>query len=260
MTGLYTGTVRHRRFAPKRHAFTYPVFMACLDVDRLPEAMAASRLLGYNRPAWASYHEADHLGDPARPLRQRLAESARSQGFEFPAGRALLLTNLRFLGYCFNPVSYVYAFDPGGRLALIGAEVNSTPWKERTLYWMRPEGDAPIQAFRVPKRMHVSPFMPMDLEYDWQFIAPGEDLHIRMVLRRGGAALFDADLHLARRPWTAREIRRTLLAFPLHTFKVITAIHWEALKLWLKRVPVFTKPPTSPLAPAPASSTRRPGP
>jgi DUF1365 family protein len=258
VNALYTGIVRHRRFSPKRHAFTYPVCMALLDVDRLPEAMAASRLLGYNRFAWAAYDERDHLGDSRRPLRQRLAESARLQGFDFPEGPAALLTNLRYLGYCFNPVSYVYAWDQAGRLALIGAEVTSTPWKERTLYWMHPAEAGPGHAFRVPKRMHVSPFMPMDLEYEWQFQEPGEALSVRMVLRQDGTPLFDADLQLERRPWAPREIRRALVTFPLHTLKIITAIHWEALKLWLKRVPVFTKPPMSPLEPAPDSSRKQP--
>ena len=258
MNGLYAGTVRHRRFSPKRHGFTYPVFMALLDVDGLEAAMGTSRLLGFNRFAWASYDDRDHLGDPSRPLRERLVASARAQGLEFPEGPAAILTNLRYLGYCFNPVSYVYAWDRSGRLALIGAEVTSTPWKERTLYWMRPAGEGPAHRFDLPKRMHVSPFMPMDLSYRWSFCAPGETLRVRMALRRGAAFLFDADLRLQRRDWTPREIRRTLLAFPLHTFKVIAAIHWEALRLWLKHVPVFTKPQSAGLEPAHCPPRPRP--
>jgi uncharacterized protein len=254
----YTGTVRHRRFAPRRHAFTYPVCMALLDLDSLEEAMGASRLLGFNRFAWASYYDRDHLGDPSRPLRERLEASARSQGLDFPRGRAAILTNLRYLGYCFNPVSYVYAWDEAGNLALIGAEVTSTPWKERTLYWMRPGAAGRAHRFDLAKRMHVSPFMPMDLRYRWTFLAPGDALRVRMALSRGTDFLFDADLCLERRDWTPAEIRRALLGFPLHTFKVIAAIHWEALKLWLKRMPVFTRPNVSTPEPAPVSSPSRP--
>lgn len=246
MARLCVGSVRHRRFLPRAHGFTYPVFMALLDVDRLPEAMAASPLLGLNRFAWASYDDRDHLGDPSRPLRERLRESAEAAGHAFPEGQVLLLANLRFWGYCFNPVSYIYAHHPDGRLALIGAEVCNTPWKERIVYWMVPEGEGPAWAFTVPKAMHVSPFMPMDLAYRWTFTPPGADtLRIRMALHPQASPRelqFDADLDLEARPWTPREIRRALFAFPFHTLKVITAIHWEALFLWLKRIPVFTHP------------------
>ncbi len=243
MPALYTGTVRHRRFAPKSHGFTYPVFMALLDVDRLPEAMGASRLLGFNRFAWAGYDDRDHLGDPKRPLRERLRRDAEAQGFAFPEGRVELLANLRYWGYCFNPVSYVYAYDREDRLALIGAEVCNTPWMERIVYWMRPEDtEARGWSFDVPKAMHVSPFMPMDLRYRWSFTPPGEDHTVRMALFQGAERVFDADLNLARRDWTPVAIRRTLFAFPFHTLKVIAAIHYEALKLWLKRVPIFTHP------------------
>jgi len=288
MSALYTGTVRHRRFAPKAHRFTYPVFMALLDLDRLRESMATSRLLGFNRFAWAGYDDRDHLGDPSLPLKDRFRANAEAQGFAFPTGRLLLLANLRFWGYCFNPVSYVYAYDAQDRLALIGAEVCNTPWKERVVYWMRvplpearaagegververgsaegltesthvregptmrvpppeaPRGSGPAPSawsFDIAKAMHVSPFMPMDLRYRWSFTTPGEDLQVRMALFQDDACLFDADLSMAAEPWTPSAIRRTLLAFPFHTLKVITAIHWEAMKLWLKRVPIFTHP------------------
>ena len=243
MPALYAGTVRHRRFAPKAHGFTYPVFMALLDLDRLREAMAASRLLGFNRFAWASYDDRDHLGDPSLPLKDRFRADAEAQGFAFPEGRVLLLATLRFWGYCFNPVSYVYAYDAGDRLALIGAEVCNTPWKERIVYWMKPaEPAARGWSFEVTKAMHVSPFMPMGLRYRWSFTALGEEHTIRMALFQEQHLVFDADLNLEQRDWTPSAIRRTLLAFPFHTLKVITAIHWEALKLWLKRVPIFTHP------------------
>ncbi len=302
MSALYTGTVRHRRFAPRAHGFTYPVFMALLDLDRLSESMAVSKLLGFNRFAWAGYDDRDHLGDPSLPLKARFRSDAESQGFTFPEGRVLLLANLRFWGYCFNPVSYVYAYDQEDRLTLIGAEVCNTPWKERIMYWMRvplPEAHADDEGFEriepgsaesrtgatrdregltmrvplpearadggdstvlsatapsrsptrrqgwsfdIPKAMHVSPFMPMDLRYRWSFTAPDDDLKVRMALFEGAALIFDVDLDMDRRDWSPAAIRRTLLAYPFHTLKVITAIHWEALKLWLKRVPIFTHP------------------
>jgi len=224
--------------------------MALLDVDRIPEAMSASRLLGFNRLAWAGFDDRDHLGDPSLPLRERLKSSAEAAGHVFPEGSVHLLANLRYWGYCFNPVSYIYAYTPEGALALIGAEVTNTPWKERIVYWMKPGGAARAWAFTVPKAMHVSPFMPMDLTYRWTFTDPTGDrpLKVRMALHRASEPpdlVFDADLDLEARDWTPAHIRRTLLAFPFHTLKVITAIHWEALLLWLKRIPISTHPAKS---------------
>lgn len=245
MSFLYTGTVRHRRFSPKTHGFTYPVFMALLDLDHLEEAMGVSRLLGFNRFNWAGFNDRDHLGDPSLHLKARFKADAEAKGFVFPEGSVQLLTNLRFWGYCFNPVCYVYAYDAQGQLALLGAEVTNTPWKERIVYWMKPGEAAKGWSFDVAKAMHVSPFFPMDLRYRWSFTPPEEALKVRMALHQGESLVFDADLAMERRPWTPREIRRVLLRFPFHTLKVITAIHWEALKLWLKHVPIFTHPAKS---------------
>ena len=105
-SGLFVGTLRHRRFTPVAHAFTYPLFMVLLDVDRLPELMRVSRVTSYNRWNWASFHDRDHLGDPARGLRDRLAVDATRHGIDLPDGRIFLLTHLRYLGYGFNPVSF----------------------------------------------------------------------------------------------------------------------------------------------------------
>lgn len=253
---LYVGTVRHRRFRPKAHAFTYPLFMVLLDVDRIPEACRVSPFLSYGRWNWASYREEDHLGDPARPLRERLQADAEAKGFAFPDGPVHLLTHLRYLGYGFNPVSYIYAHDRQGRLALVGAEVTNTPWKERHLYWMAADRgtQTPLGlAFDVPKAFHVSPFMPMDLRYRWAFNRPGERLRVHIAEFDCLDLILDASLDLRQESWTSRNLVRTLLRFPWMTLKVIAAIHWEALWLWIKRVPVYTHPGRSGAAP-PSSS------
>lgn len=244
---LCVGTVRHRRLSPRRHAFRYEVFQALLDLDRLDEAAAASRLVSRNRFNWLSIDDRDFLPDrPEATLKARFAAAAREAGHPLPDGaKVFLLANLRTLGFCFNPVSYLYAFDSEGRLALVCAEVTNTPWKERHRYWMNPGEGAPVGegwAFEVAKAMHVSPFMPMGLRYRWVFSPPGERLMVHMGLFEGEDLRFDATLDLARRPWAASEIQRTLVRFPWITLKVIVAIHWEALRLWIKRVPVFTHP------------------
>lgn len=246
-TGLYVGMVRHRRRQPRVHAFRYPVFMAFLDLGRLDEAAAASRLVsrcGFNA---LSLDEGAYLPDRPEPtLAERFLAAARAEGHSLPEGaRVFLLTHPKTWGFAFNPVSYYYAFDGEGRLLLLCAEVTNTPWKERHRYWMDPrEGrrGGGGWSFRVPKAFHVSPFMPMDLVYRWAFSAPGERLVVHMGLYASDCPVFDATLDLARRPWSASEIRRAVLRHPWMTAKVIAAIHWEALWLWIKRVPVFTHP------------------
>jgi uncharacterized protein len=242
---LYIGTVRHRRFKPREHAFTYPLFMAFLDIDRIPELCGVSRVISYNRWNWASFDERDHVGDPQLPLRERLRADAESQGVSLPEGPIFLLANLRYLGYCFNPVSYFYCYDSQGSLQRICAEVMNTPWKERRMYWMDPATEKRTEkgrSFEVQKDFHVSPFMPMDCRYRWAFSEPGEALKVHIAEFQGETFFFDADLMLTREAWNAGKLLNTLIRFPWMTVRVITAIHWEAFRLWIKRVPIYTHP------------------
>lgn len=241
-SGLYVGKLRHRRFSPKAHSFAYPVFMALVDIDRLPELMRISRFSSYNRWNWASYCERDHFGDPKVALRERLRIDADQNGIALPDGRIFLLTHLRYLGYVFNPVSFYYCYDHAGKLQVMLAEVNNT-FGETHNYWLPASNgrtSTTAQRHTTPKRMHVSPFMGMRMQYDWVFTPPGERLVAHMNTVTDGRPFFDATLQLKRREWTRRELHRTLLSYPFMTARVIGAIHWEALKLWVKGVPVFS--------------------
>jgi uncharacterized protein len=244
--GLYVGTLRHRRHAPAAHQFTYSLFMALLDVDRIREAMAVSRWTGYNRRNWAAFYESDHLGDPVLPLRERLRKSATAAGVTLPDGPIYLLTHLRYAGYIFNPISLYYCYDRGGRLERVLADVRNT-YGGRKDYWLAPHGDRarPLRAVAA-KALYVSPFMDYGVNYEFALTPPGQTLIAHMnVVAPGGdrpAALFDATLTLEHRPWTAANLRSALLRHPLMTAKVIGAIHWEALRLRLKGVPVIPMP------------------
>jgi uncharacterized protein len=243
-SALYVGRLRHRRFAPRWHEFSYPVFMAFLDINRLSEAMGVSPFSSYNRWNWASFNERDHFGDSTKPLRERLKEDAAAQGLELPDGQIFLLTQLRYFGYVFKPVSFFYCYDRSGRLALLMSEVNST-FGESHNYWLTPENARPSAAarrFTTAKKIHVSPFMGMHLDYDWIFTDPAERLVVHMNTVEESKAFFDATLQLERRLWSSRELFRALVSFPFVTLKVIAAIHWQALRLWLKKVPVFPHP------------------
>lgn len=246
--GVYVGTLRHRRMAPIAHEFTYPLFMVFLDIDRIPEFMGKSTFTSYNRWNWASFHEADHLGDPALPLRTRLARDASRYGFSLPDGPVFLLTHLRYLGYGFNPVSFFYCYDQGGALRLVLAEVNNTFGGSHN-YWLEPSGGAQDGPFRAAasKSFYVSPFMPADMRYAFTFSAPADRLVAHMTVDRepsgdGTAHRFDATLRLEHRDWSAAMIRSVLLRHPAMTVSVVAGIHWQALRLWWKGLPVVPRP------------------
>lgn len=238
--GVFVGTLRHRRFTPIEHTFTYPLFMVLLDVDRVSDLMRVSPLTSYNRWNWASFDDRDHLGDPGRPLRERLAADATRHGIELPAGSIFLLTHLRYFGYCFNPVSFFYCFDRTERLQVVLADVRNT-FGGSHRYWLR--RDPASRSFRAGARksLYVSPFTPVDLDYTFAFTAPGARLVAHIETLKAGSAFFDATLSLQRRAWNAAEIRRALMRHPAMTWTVVAGIHWEALKVWWNGVPVIPR-------------------
>jgi DUF1365 family protein len=252
-SAVYEGVVRHRRHAPRAHAFRYRMAQLYLDLDELPQVFDGRPLWSVNRRNVAEFRRSDYLGDPAMPLADAVRlQAARVLG-RIPAGPIRLLTHLRYAGYVFNPVSFYYCFRPDGEtLDAIVAEITNTPWAERHAYVLPVDGaETRGRALRwsFAKRFHVSPFMAMDHDYDWRFTMPGDDLRVHMDVVRHGERHFDATLSLQRRPLDARALRRVLWRYPLMTARVVGAIHWQALRLWLKRVPVHDHPSLSSRSP-----------
>jgi len=243
---LYLGQVRHRRFQPHPHAFRYRLFMVYLDLAELEPVFARRWLWSTRRPALAWFRRADHAGDPRLPLdawvRQRVWEATG----RLPQGPIRLLTQLRYCGYCFNPISIYYCFTPDGEhLEAMVAEVTNTPWRERHCYVLPATGGR--QDYRFPKALHVSPFMPLGLDYRWRCNTPGATLGVQMDVLRHGEKLLDATLSLRRRAITGPALAAVLCRFPVMTLKVITAIYWEALRLWWKKTPFFAHPAGQPV-------------
>jgi len=154
-----------------------------------------------------------------------------------------LLTNLSYFGYCFNPVSFFYCFaDDGETVEYIVAEVNNTPWGERDTYVQVCADNRRSWRFRPKKKMHVSPFMSMDVDYHWALSEPARHLNVYMASSKDGERFFNASMSMRKRPITSFSLASVLLRFPLMTVKIISAIHWEALRLWIKRVPFYVHP------------------
>lgn len=242
---LYEGWVRHRRTLPRPHAFRYRLFMLLLDLDELDTVFKGRWLWSTRSPNLAWLRRADHLGPSEQPLKQSVLGLVQARlGFR-PDGRVYLLTHLRYFGYGFNPVSFYYCrAKDGGAIQAIVAEINNTPWGEQFCYVMDARGPTQQRArrFQLDKAFHVSPFMPMDQSYDWRFSSPGPNLLVHMINRQGGETQFDATLNLRQRPISPFNLARALAVFPLLTVKVIAAIYWQALRLWLKRIPSHTHP------------------
>jgi hypothetical protein len=160
-----------------------------------------------------------------------------------------MLTHLRYFGYCFNPVSFYYCYDATGEnVDTIVTEIHNTPWGEEHLYVLtRGLNEHPLpdwRRLRFDKAFHVSPFMDMDIHYDWRFRVPGPKINVHMINLQQGRPIFDASLSLERRPMSRPNLSRVLLAYPLMTLKVTTMIYWQALRLLLKKAPFYEHPKT----------------
>jgi DUF1365 family protein len=247
---LYTGTVRHRRFVPRAHEFRYRIFMMMIDLAELPSLFDRFWLWSTRRPALARFRRGDYHGNESVSLDASIRELVASRLGTRPAGPIRLLTHLRYFGHNFNPVSFYYVYDAADtHVETVVAEITNTPWKERHAYVLsvsRTAGSARIARWHFPKAFHVSPFMPMQMSYDWRLSEPRESVTVHMECWQE-AKHFDATLILQRRAITHASLAHALLAFPFITVQVLTAIYWQALRLWLKRIPLFTHPDKLPV-------------
>ena len=245
-SAIFEGRVNHNRVAPVKHGFRYRLFMMYLDLDELDEVFKGRWFWSAKRRALARFRREDHYGDPDEPLDVSVRRRVQEETGRKPEGPIRLLTHLSYFGYCFNPVSFYYCYDKEDRFVeAIVAEVNNTPWGERHLYVLGEHanvGSGPVKEYRPKKVMHVSPFMEMDVDYRWRFGTTPERLLVHMETACRDGKIFNATLSLGRREITGRSLARVLATYPFMTLKVITMIHWQALRLWLKGTPVYTHP------------------
>ncbi|MEY4760524.1 MAG: hypothetical protein RLZZ200_380 [Pseudomonadota bacterium] len=241
-SALYTGRVRHRRRVPRPHAFSYRITYVWLDLGELDEVFRGRWFWSTRRPALAWFRRADYLGDPSVPLDAAVRDRVEAATGRRPAGPVRMLTQLRNYGHCFNPVTFYYLYDPSGdSIDTIVAEITNTPWGERQSYVLPVNGDGPFE-FAFDKTFHVSPFMPMRQTYRWRFGEPAQDIAVHMDNLEDGQPVFDATLVLHREAITTGALARVLLRFPASTVRVLAAIYWQALRLWLKRIPFHPHP------------------
>jgi DUF1365 family protein len=236
-SAVYTGTLMHARRTPARHVFRYPVSYWLFDLDELPELERRLRLFSVNRRNVVSLRDRDHF-DGTKPLKQAVAGLVGDPSIE----RVLMLAQPRVLGYVFNPVSFYWCYRGDGSLACVVAELNNT-FGERLPEVLR----GPELRYEQRKRLHVSPFFGLHQSYEYAFSQPGDEVWARIHVRDDdGERPLTAVLHGRRRELTNRSLAGLLLRYPLQPLQVIVLIHFEALRLCLKRVPFHRKPPFLP--------------
>lgn len=245
-SAIYFGQVSHQRHLPRRHAFNYRVCLLWLDLAEADTVFRGRWFWSAGRRNLAWFRRADYLGDERVALDEEVRRCVQARTGVRPAGPIRMLTQLRMFGVCFNPVTFYYCYSADGMaVEYVLAEITNTPWNERHHYVLQAQRcEAPAAGIRAsfPKAFHVSPFMPMDMGYEWSFAEPGETLSVRMTNRAGATRHFDAGLLLHRRSISSRSLARALLYFPISGLGVLFHIYWQALRLWLKRVPVFAHP------------------
>ncbi len=240
-SSIYIGSVMHRRLRPGRHQFRYRAFWMLIDLDELRELSDGLSCFSYNRPNVFSFYDADHGDGTTTPLRTQIERHLAAAGIDLAGGHVRLLCMPRTLGYCFNPLSIFFCYRESGELAAIVYQVHNT-FAERHSYVIAVEGPGAAVRQQCRKRFYVSPFLDMDLRYDFRIVGPDERIVVGIGASSSAGPVLSAVLTGARKPLTDRALIGAFLTIPAVTLKVIAAIHWEALKLWAKRIQVRRRP------------------
>lgn len=241
---LYRAKVMHHRLEPKKHWFHYNVFMFYLDLDEIDTVCRKIFLMSRNRFNVFNFRDRDHVqvsSDKTKTLREQFDVWLVQHGVTQRPHRVMLTTNLCTWGYQFNPVSFYFCYDENDHPYCAVAEVGNT-FREMKLYLLdQSHFDGKRFHLRVPKNFYVSPFIDLDAQFDFQLGLPGEKMNIRIDDYKDERRIFLSTLTGTRKRLTNGRLLGYALRFPLITLKVIGLIHWNALLLWMKKVPWHRK-------------------
>lgn len=276
--GFFVGTIRHRRYRPKPHEFTYDMYWSLLDLDKLESTFAQSKLWSLERWNLISFRNKDfhqssdiqeanifetsapetNIPETSAPgkntpetnktsiNKQAILETIRQRTGESFSGQVFMLSHLRYLGFNFNSVCFYFCFE-NENLKYIVSEITNTPWGERHSYLHdcnQGQKQGNVYQFEFDKEFHVSPFLTMDMHYQWLFKVVQDELRIHMVVNQKGSGqkFFDATFTADFVPFSKSSMRKLVLTRPLQPLKMVAAIYWQAFKLWLKKIPFVAHP------------------
>ncbi|MDO6706970.1 DUF1365 domain-containing protein [Photobacterium sp. 1_MG-2023] len=244
-SGLYVGQVRHRRYSPAQHAFTYPMFMPLIDLDELDALAEMVRGFGcrwYHPARWRRQDYLRNEGDG--PLKTRVQEKIMALTGERLTGKVMQLCQLRYFGVYFSPINLYYCFNEQGEWRWLLAEVSNTPWNQRHYYAVPAVSDWHEKQWIQGKAFHVSPFNPMAQHYLWRLRPPEKQVFVHLDIAGKAAqdTVMDATMALRRRTFSTSVLWQLLRQTPVQTVKVLWGIYVQAWKLWRKKVPFYGHP------------------
>ena len=242
VSSIYIGSVMHRRLSPRRHRFRYRAFWLFLDLNELDELSHTLKLFSHNRANIFSFRDADHGDGTSTPLRAQIERQLAEADVNLEDGRIRLLCMPRTLGYCFNPISIFFCYRKDATLAAVVYQVHNT-YGERHSYVIRVECQSGALHQRSHKLFYVSPFLNMDMRYDFRITGPDERIAVGICASSSEKPVLQAVLSGTRRDLTDRSLMFVFLKIPVVTIKVVAAIHWEALRLWAKGIGLRHRPP-----------------
>lgn len=245
-SALYKCLVMHNRLTPKKHRFTYNIFMFWVDIDLLNQLAKKYPLFSYNSKGAFSFRDADHfkypVGDARNELstRQKLNAYLQETGITTPPHKVMLLTHLRMLGHVFNPVSFYFCYDEQGACDYVVTEISNT-YGEMKLFLVDRKKEATFEQ-NEKKFFYVSPFTDMDTDFEFRYHLPDNKLNVQINVKdKIGDKFFISTLTGTKKALTNARMWWYLFRFPFVTLKVVVGIHWQALLLWLKKVPYHKK-------------------
>ena len=239
---LYVGSVMHRRLRPRRHHFRYRVFWILVDIDELAALSERLRWFSHNRANLFSFHDRDHGNGSPTPLREQIERKLREADVDCAGGAIRVLCMPRTLGYCFNPLSIFFCHRGDGALAALVYQVHNTFGERHSYVIPVSEHGHPLHQ-RCAKRFYVSPFLGMDVRYEFRVSVPDERVAVGIKASEKTGPVFTAVLEGRHRALSDSNLLALFVKMPAVTIKVIAAIHWQAAKLWIKRIALHRRPP-----------------
>lgn len=261
---IYTGKLKHKREKPRRNAFQYNIYFMYLDLDELEDLEKKFFFFSLNKWNIFSFYDKDHFKfinyEPSSKLkiskekvkydsqkylkkntRERIGIMIEELGLGFKLSKVYILTNLRNFGYIFNPVSFYYCFNENGKLKAMFSEVNNTFHDQKMFYIPIEDSDQELFTSKQSKNFYISPFTSLENVLHWTFNLPGEKIKIYINSVKDGQAELMTKMEGNRKKITNAGLMFLVLRYPMYTMMVIIRIHWQALKLWWKKVPFNKK-------------------